>query len=65
MNSEQRILHAVLRRNLESFIHRSFQTLVPGQEFVRNWHIDAMAYALDQVYRGQIKRLIITLPRAA
>jgi hypothetical protein len=33
-----------------------------GQRFLSNWHIDAIAYYLEEVRRGAIRRLIITLP---
>src|SRR5271155_1862759 len=36
--------------------------LCPGQEFERSWHIEAIAYHLEQVRRGEIKRLIINMP---
>jgi predicted phage terminase large subunit-like protein len=51
-----------LRRSLASFITRSFLAVVPGQQYVHNWHIDAMAWHLEQCYRGAIKRLVISLP---
>ena len=40
----------------------TFGVLRPGIEFRRNWHIEAMAYKLSQVARGDVKRLIITIP---
>ncbi len=55
-------LEAVLRNDLASFIQRSFQTIVPAAEYQDNWHIDAIAWHLQQCLDGQIKRLIITLP---
>ena len=36
--------------------------LCPGQEFERSWHIEAIAYLLEQVRRGEIRRLIINMP---
>jgi len=55
-------LDAVLRNDLASFIQRSFQTIVPAAEYQDNWHIEAIAWHLQQCLDGQIKRLIITLP---
>jgi predicted phage terminase large subunit-like protein len=39
-----------------------FATLESGQAFVPNWHLEAIAYQLERVRRGEIKRLIINLP---
>ena len=55
-------LDAVLRTDLPSFIESCFYTLLPTVEFHMNWHIEAIAFHLEQVRRGKIKRLIINLP---
>jgi predicted phage terminase large subunit-like protein len=59
---QQRVVDAALRRHLSAFIQRSFAEVVPGSPFVHNWHLDAMAYALEQVATGDILRLVITVP---
>lgn len=56
------VLNAILRKDLSSFIERSFATVDPGSAYQHNWHIDAIAYQLERVARGEITRLIITLP---
>ena len=56
------ILDAVLRNDLTAFTQRCFQTVVPGQQFLPNWHIEAIAYQLERCRRGEIRRLIVTLP---
>jgi len=53
---------ALLRQDLVSFIQKTFTTVVPGTMYQHNWHIEAIAWHLQQVHSGQIKRLIITLP---
>ncbi len=55
-------LQVALRYDLASFIQRSFQTIVPAADYLDNWHIDAIAWHLQQCFDGRIKRLIITLP---
>jgi hypothetical protein len=45
-----------------SFIQRSFATVDPGSSYSHNWHIDAIAYQLERIARGEIRRLIITMP---
>ena len=59
---DRRDLKDVLRQDLASFIQRCFQTVVPGADYQNNWHIDAIAWHLQQCIDGRIKRLIITLP---
>jgi hypothetical protein len=39
-----------------------FHVLNPSAIFQMNWHIRAIAYVLEQVRLGEIKRLIITVP---
>ncbi len=45
-------LEAVLRNDLASFIQRSFQTIVPAADYQDNWHIDAIAWHLQQCIDG-------------
>lgn len=59
---DRALLRAVLRHDLVAFTQRVFQTVVPRQTFVSNWHIEAIAYELGRAMRGEIRRLIITLP---
>ena len=40
----------------------AFNHLNPGSAFIPNWHIEAIAYHLELVRRGTIKRLIINVP---
>ncbi len=59
---EQMVLAAVLREDLSSFIAKGFQVVSPGEPFIPNWHIEVLADYLMRVHRGEIKRLLITLP---
>jgi predicted phage terminase large subunit-like protein len=56
------LLDAACRTDLTSFGRKCFHTLEPGKPFVTNWHIEALAWRLEQVRRGEIKRLIINIP---
>lgn len=58
----QRELDAVLRHDLAPFVHKSFRTLTPAQTYHDNWHIEAIAWHLEQCASGTVKRLLITLP---
>lgn len=59
---QRNLLTLGLRNDLATFIHRTFQTIAPGQQFLMNWHIQALAWHLEQCAKGNIKRLLITLP---
>jgi hypothetical protein len=59
---ERSVLHALLRNDLAAFIQRSFQTVVPGQRYLPNWHIEAIAHHLELCRKGRIRRLILTVP---
>ena len=54
--------HHVLRTDLYSFIQASYPLIAGGGELLLNWHIEAITYALMRVVRGEITRLIITVP---
>src|SRR3974390_469733 len=58
----RRVLQALIRSNFTAFTQKAFATLNPGQVFVPNWHIEAIAYQLERVRRGEIRRLIISRP---
>lgn len=53
---------AILRNDLVSFVRRTFDTVVPGQDFHMNWHVDALAHVLERCRRREIKRLIVLMP---
>ena len=52
------------RQDFVSFIRMSYDLLPPGKPLLMNWHIEAMAYHLEQVRLGIIKRLMINSPAA-
>lgn len=56
------LLNMASRTDLTTFIHGAFQTVSPAQKYLHNWHIDAMAWHLVKCARGDITRLLITLP---
>ena len=62
---DQALLDAVLRRDLNAFLRKTFQTLSPGQTFVPGWHLRAITHQLERIRRGEIRRLIINIaPRS-
>ncbi len=59
---ELKLLDGYVSNNLPAFIRRTFETVVTGEKLMLNWHINAIAYALERVRRREIKRLIILMP---
>jgi predicted phage terminase large subunit-like protein len=60
-----RVLDAACRTDLVTFTGRCFHLLTPGKRFQPTWHIEAIAYVLEQVRLGKIRRLIINVqPRS-
>jgi predicted phage terminase large subunit-like protein len=62
MQFDRRLYEALLRNHFGAFLEKSFGTLSPGDKYVWSWHIDAIAWHLERVRRGEIKRLIINMP---
>ena len=60
--SDARTLEALLRNDFRAFVHKVFATLTPGQTYVRTWHAEAIAWRLECVRRGEVRRLIINMP---
>ena len=54
MPSEARALEALLRNDFRAFVHKVFTTLCPGQDYVSSWHVEAIAWQLERVRRGEI-----------
>ena len=55
-------VNAACRKDFVSFVRKAFHVLAPSATFQMNWHICAIAHALEQVRLGEIKRLIISVP---
>jgi predicted phage terminase large subunit-like protein len=55
-------VNAACRKDFVSFVRKVFHVLNPSARFYMNWHICRIAYVLEQVRLGEIKRLIITVP---
>ena len=60
--SEIKELDAILRSDLSLFVQKVFQTVAPGESYLPNWHVDAIAYHLRRVLLGETNRLLITIP---
>ena len=62
LHSQHNLIDAISRADFYSFVQRIFPIVSAGSPFLPNWHVEAIAYALTRVMRGEIKRLIITVP---
>jgi predicted phage terminase large subunit-like protein len=60
--NKTRIREAACRMDFLSFFRRCVHTLMPGRSYQQSWHVEAMAYQLERVRRGEIRRLIINGP---
>jgi hypothetical protein len=56
------LVNAACRKDFVSFVRKAFHVLNPSAKFYMNWHICRIAYVLEQVWLGEVKRLIITVP---
>jgi len=59
---DPRLLLYVLREHFLSFLRKCFGQLNPGEIFLANWHLQAIAWQLERVRRGELRRLIIEVP---
>ena len=62
MSDRVRELQAILRLDFMAFFEKVFATTEPGTNFVGNWHSEHLAWQLERVRRGEIKRLVINVP---
>lgn len=56
------LLQELMRRDFRAFLRKAFPTIRGGDEILWNWHLDAIAYELDRIDRGENQRLLVTLP---
>jgi predicted phage terminase large subunit-like protein len=60
--NDHKILQAAMRQDLGTFTAKVFSTVSPGDNYLHNWHIDAVSHALMQIHHGKNRRLIVTQP---
>lgn len=58
----ERIRAERARRHLYTFVQQVWPTIEPDTPFVPNWHLEVLCERLEQVTRGEIKRLLINIP---
>ena len=55
-------LEKLLQEDFSVFVRKVFETVSPGDEFLPNWHIDAMTCEAERIVEGKTKRLLVTVP---
>jgi predicted phage terminase large subunit-like protein len=60
--NEHAVVAALLRRELRYFVWKCFNTILPGDHYEPNWHVDAIVYQLLRVEAGETTRLLINQP---
>lgn len=55
-------LNAILRQDLNAFVHKVFTTVSPNDTYKPNWHIEAINHELMRCHRRENRRLLITQP---
>jgi predicted phage terminase large subunit-like protein len=58
----RRYLELILVKDFSVFLRKVFATVSPGDEFLPNWHIEAMTFCAKQIIAGKLKRGIVTIP---
>ena len=48
--------------SMKFFLRQAFSTLNPRKKLCWNWHLDYLCDVLEEVYNGNIKRLLINIP---
>ena len=61
-SDDPRLVKALLREDLCSFLERTVELVSPGSPYQPNWHLDAIAASLTECLAGRCRRLIITMP---
>lgn len=64
MNSikeQERLLRALLRNNLSSFIEKVYKSVDNSQPYIHSKHIELIADRLEKCYHGKIKILIVNI----
>lgn len=58
----QRAVNALCRRDFQAFVERVFRTVAPASQLERAPYLEVLCDHLAQAARGDIKRLLITIP---
>jgi predicted phage terminase large subunit-like protein len=62
MEDPQGLLTELCRQDFTAFLHKAWPWISGGDALVWNWHLDAIAYRLEMVELGEIRRALMNLP---
>jgi predicted phage terminase large subunit-like protein len=62
VNTRALLLNLALENDFLVFLHMTFATLCPSENFNLNWHHSAIAYGLEEVRHQRITRLMVNVP---
>ncbi len=62
MDDPQNLLFELCRYDFTAFLRKAWPWVSGGELLVWNWHFDAVAYTLEQIATGDIRKSIINLP---
>ncbi len=61
MTNTKKVTEALLRQDFLTFHRRAVRTIMPGVEYLENWHEEVMAAAIQDMIDGDTQRLIINV----
>lgn len=56
------LLDALARQDFTTFVERVFPLINGGESLAYNWHLDAIAHALEEMRTGNVRRLAVNMP---
>lgn len=56
------LLVELMREDFTAFLRKAYSWVRGGERIAWNWHIDAIAYQLERVRSGPLRRLLVTMP---
>lgn len=62
LDDPQAFMDELCRKDFTLFLQKAFSEVSGGAALKWNWHLDAIAFQLNQVQQGKILRLLVTLP---
>ncbi len=62
LDNPQRYMDELCRHDFTVFLERAFPEVHGGANISWNWHLDAIAYQLNRVQKGELLRLLVNLP---
>ncbi|WP_300395760.1 phage terminase large subunit [Henriciella sp.] len=62
IQNKELLLQELMKADFRIFLEKVFHEVSPGDEFVDNWHLDAITWHLRQCAEGSVRNLIITQP---